>query len=658
MNNIARADFETRSKIDLLELGAYRYAFDETTSVLCLSWKLPDGTKGFWHKWCNEQPVSLFKYIVEGGKVESHNAEFEHCIWNYYCVPALGWPPLPIEQQICSAAQSAALALPRKLEKLVEALGCEIKKDMVGHRVMQRLSKPRKPTKAEKDARLGDELLWHEDIESLERLFEYNDVDVAAEEGVSVELEKFPLSEKEQKVWEFTVKVNKRGIFVDTELCKIAVEFLTRYGHELTSELKEVSGGALYSANQHARIKEFVNERGVHIDDTQAATIEEVLKDDFIDLTARRVLEIRQALGRSSVTKFQKMIDTACPDGRVRGTLLYHGATTGRYSGRLIQPQNFAKPKPGTNVAGILYALSWGDYGLFKDIYPNVLEALSACLRGMLRAAPGHRLMSGDFSGIEARVVLWLAGDMENLKELYLGVDSYKTMAALIYGVPVSQVTKTMRELGKRAVLGCGFGMGPDKFFLTCEQQGFPITMELAKKAVAAYREKYYMVRNYWYDLNRQCMAAVESPGRLVKFRNLQILKKGRFLLIRLPSGRKLSYPDPEIHQVVKSWGPQDSLTFMEQDKNQRWVRGETYGGKLTENVTQAVARDIMVDSMLRLEDAGYPVIFTVHDENVCEVPKGFGSEAEFKEIMEVLEPWAEGVPIKVETWEAERYKK
>lgn len=656
----AHMDFETRSRVDI-KLGAYRYAVDPSTKVICLSYKLPNGEKGFWHPWCAEKaPTALIGHILSGGVVLSHNAEFEHAIWNYHCTHVLGWPPLPIEQQVCSAATCAALALPRALDDAGDAIGAKVKKDKQGNLVMRRVSRPRKPTK-------NDPSEWNEKVEDLERTFEYCDTDVEAEEEISNTIP--PLSPSELGVWRFTTRMNKRGIFCDVELCKTAISFLEKFTAELTEELLEITDGAVGSVKQTQKMLDFLSDEGAALPNLQAPTVKEFLEkwSHTCSEKAVRVLEIRQLLGRASVAKYLKMVQMADPiDNRIRGTLLYHGASTGRYAGRGIQPQNYIKPPPGfKDVNNIIEALKLGDYEFFKDLFPDVVSSLAYALRGMLKAAKGARLMSGDFNAIEARVILWLAGDDENMSVWAKGLDPYKEMAAVIYGISVSQVTKAQREVGKRAVLGCGFGMGPERFQSSCAEFGIEIDLELAKKAVAAYREKCYMVRNFWYDLERQCMKAVMAPGHLVKFRNLQFLKKGRFLFIRLPSGRKIAYADPRISTETKTLKNgntfvKETLSFMAvHPKTGKWVREYTYGGKLAENVTQAVARDVMVDSMLRLERDGYPMVFSVHDENVAEVPfDNLRTLEDFTEKMSRVEPWAKGLPVRVDSWEGERYKK
>jgi DNA polymerase len=652
-------DFETRSKLDVKKVGAFRYAEDASTEILCLAYRLPGKPVRIWHPWGNAAPpADLLDWVSAGNLVEAHNAEFEYAIWNYVAVRRFGWPRINPEQLRCSAAKAAALALPRSLEGLGEALELPVKKNLDGRRHMLKMSKPRKPTK-------NNPAVWHETFEDFEKLFDYCENDVLTEESAGEFLP--PLSPKSERLWRLTLKINERGIFCDTELCKIALEFSKRYQDELTAELAALTGGLVQTVKQVGKLLAWLNLNGVAVANVQAQTISDALELPNVPPIARRVLEIRKALGQSSVTKYQAMLNMACADQRLRGTLLFWGASTGRFAGRGIQPQNYPRGKI-KDVENIYAALEMRDYDFFKTLFPDVFTALSSALRGMLRAAPGKELIAGDFSAIEARVLLWLAG-AESLLEIYRQFDlnpddkdkePYRLMSAEIYECPVSKVTREQRELGKRAVLGCGYGMGHEKFRDSCKQYaGLEISEELAKHAVSTYREQYYEVKNFWYDVERLAIQATLNPGKLFKLRKLQFLFKGKFLQIQLPSGRRLSYYSPRVRAEKTDWGIRDRLAFLSVDsKTKRWRREESYGGKLVENITQAVAADLMLDSLIRLEDSGYFPILTVHDEDVAEIPKGFGSVEEFTRLMSVTENWAAGIPIKVEAWRGTRYRK
>ncbi len=599
-------DFETRSMCDLKTCGAFRYAIDPTTEVLCLAY-----TGGLWKRG-DPDPVALLEHVANGGIIEAHNAEFEYVIWNNVMKH---WPKLHIAQLRCSAAKAAALGLPRKLKELGAVLELPLQKG--DDRLMLRLSKPRRATK-------HDNSIWHEKPEDLQKLYEYCERDVAVESSLNLR----PLSDDEQKTWVLTTMINERGIYCDVDLCKKAVRLAQQYNKDITKELGEISDGRITSPGQVARIL-----KEVPVPDMTADTIEKALaKSEGLTPYQRRLLEIRRALSKSSITKYESMIAMACPDNRIRGTALYHGAHTGRWAGKGVQPHNLIK---GKATPELFEDIEKCDYPAFLEKHPDMFQSLSAGVRGMLRATPGNHLTVGDFAAIEARVVCWLAGDA-NIQTYLCGGDPYIDMAAKVYNTPADAVTKQQRQLGKVIILACGFGMGHLKFKDTCLNYGIEIEESFAKYAVDTYRAKYHAVRNYWYAI-QDCVQRVIRSGKTEECRGLRFFIENDFLFIQLHSGRCVAYYKPRLDPDIVY---RDNV--------------RTYGGKLVENITQAVARDVLRDAIFRLENSDFRVILTVHDEIVCEG----GDETAFKELMEATPHWAKGLPIKVETWTDERYRK
>lgn len=489
-----------------------------------------------------------------------------------------------------------------------------------------------------------------------ERLARYCETDVKAEVACAVLLPEQPPHSID--LWRLTTRINERGVFCDLPLVIRAKQWASRYETELLEELRELTGGEVRTAKQTAKLKEWLKENGVELLNVNKDSISEALKRKDLDPTTKRVLEIRRALAKSSITKLVAMEAMAMDDGRIRGTILYHGASTGRYAGRGIQPQNYPR---GTikDVDNIFAALELGCYEFFKALFPDVFSAISTSLRGMLRASPGCRFIAADYNAIEARVVMWVTNCTLGIDLFLKDTGVYEDMARVVYGLPKNApVTEEQRQLGKQVILGCGFGMGWQKFMITCQGYGMKVDKKLAMKAVNAYREMFGEVVQFWNDLNRCAIAAVTTKKR-VTLGKLQLLVKGKFLFIRLPSGRKLAYYDPQIRWIKKPWGMQETLTYMAVDsKTKQWKREETYGGKLTENVVQAIAADVMTDAMFRLEKHDYPIVLSVHDELVSDVEDGKGSLKEFEELMAMLEPWADGLPVKVKGWEKQRFKK
>lgn len=661
IEEIPTIDFETKSRKDIKRVGAYRYCQDPSTDVLCLVYDLLDG-KGE-RLWIPGNPVprDLADHIKNGGLIEAHNAEFEFCVWTFILVPRYGFPKLEIDRLRCSAAKAAALALPRALEGCSAALKSSVPKDMEGRKLMLKMTKPRKPTKDNPNE-------WHDSPEDRKRLYSYCRTDVRAEKAVSKMMP--DLMPRALELFHLSIKMNARGIYCDTDLCMKAIQFANRYEQELLKELREITDGQVQTAKQTAKLKALLAQEGCDIENVQAKTVRDTLKTKKLTAKAKRILEIRQALAMSSLSKYNSMLAVAGSDQRLRGTLLFHGASTGRYTGRLIQPQNFARGSI-KDVHNIHAALATGDYEWFSTLFPNVFEALSSGLRGMLRAAPGHELMAADFSAIEARVLLWLADCESGLKIYRDGGDIYVEMASEVYGIPKNKILhvkpngetevidKPKRQMGKQIILGCGFGMGGPTFRKTCAMYDMEITEAFAKTAVNGYRAKFPEVPQFWKRIETAAITAVRT-GKRTRCGRLQFMVKDGYLYIKLPSGRKLAYYDPKITMSETSWGEmKPTLSYMAvHPKTKQWVREKTYGGKLTENCVQAIAADLMTEAMFRVEAKGYHVIVTIHDEIISEVLKGFGSLSEFLSLMSQLPEWAAGLPVAVEGYNAERFKK
>lgn len=643
----ATIDFETRSSADLKKVGAYRYGQWWDTKALCLAYKLPGLDVKLWHP-PMPPPEELFFWIEQGGLVESHNAEFEWCIWNYVMTKE-GWPQLSWKQLTCSAAKAAVMALPRSLEGLCDVLNTEIKKDKDGKKIMMRLAKLKKPTTKEPDS-------WDEDPLKREKLYSYCIDDVLSEEGASEELpDLMPL---EQKMWRHTAMINERGVYCDLVTCAKASELARRFERELLVELKIVTHGAVKTAKQHAKLLAFIRAEGVETEDLKAGTVQHLLKQEGLTYAAKRALEIRSLLNRSSLAKFDTMMRMAGPDRRIRGTLMHHGASTGRDTGKGIQPQNYPRGN-SKEVEKLIYAINGLDYEDFKAIFPNVFDTLSNVLRGMLMAAPGKKFVAADFAAVETRVLFWLADHKEGLNIFYNGDDIYKAMASAIYNVPIGEVTKEQRQLGKQAILGLGYGMGAKKFAITCKGYGIDITEEFAKKVIALYRSIHWPIKGLWSDIERAALGAVERPGKVFLAGKCKFFMSDRFLVCELPSKRRIYYCDPMTRTEDTEWGERKRLGYYAPNsQSKRWQYEETYGGKLVENCVQACAADLMREAALRQEIAGFPIVMRIHDELIAEVDEDKDCLDEFETLMRTLPKWAEGCPIDVEGYMGPRYKK
>lgn len=712
VENFATIDFETRSLCDLKKSGSWRYSLDPSTEVLCLAYRVPFWDKGrveLWHpafphlgieetaSWT--ELAELFDWVSDGNPVEAHNAWFERGVWRNIMEPRYGWDPIPAGQWRCSAARGASHALPRALDDAGAALGLSVVKDKEGHDLMMKMTRPRKPTKADVQAwqnrhNAGEcpecsgrgswrkipcgrcrgkgalpvpitevpvmPVLWHESREMFERLWAYCKQDVRAEVELAVSIPE--LSDAETELYILDQTVNERGFQLDQDAVKQALRLIEAETADLNGQIAVLTNGAVTKATQRQRMMNWFEGHGLYLENTQAQTIDDTLKDaDRFAPPVKTGLTLMRELGRSSTAKYQTMQHWMCPDGRVHGGLLYHGASTGRWSGAGVQPHNFVRGgKIKLSQDDIWTALKTGDRDALREKYKSVMLLLSEGLRGAICATPGHHLYVADYASIEARVLLWVAGDEAGLDLFRKGADIYCEMASSIYDRPITKADAMERQLGKAAVLGCGYQMGAAKFVATAATYGVIIKEEFSTEVVNAYRSKFWRVKQLWWDQEAAALQAMASR-RPVRVGRITWELRGRFLYCTLPSGRRLAYPDPEVQLRQTPWGePKDMLTYMGINTYTRqWGRQTTYGGKLVENIVQAISRDLMADAMLQMEKGGvYRPVLSVHDELIAEAPLGQGDVHEFEQLMATVPAWAKGCPVKAEGWRGERYHK
>jgi len=785
----ATIDFETRSVCDLKKHGSWMYAKHPTTRVMCLSYKLPGSDRvGRWHMAHPQHliaesppPLDLFEHIASGGLVEAHNAFFERVIWMHVMVKRHGWPEMPHLQWRCSAAKACAASLPRDLAGAARAMGLPVEKDMEGRKLMLKMCKPRKPRKAETltwieetgfegkftEAKAQIPVLWHEEENDIYRLWDYCDVDVLTEHCLS---EAVPdLSEYEMAIWQMDQAINERGARFDLDMARAALKMAGHWRKRLNGELETMTGISAGSKRQACRTWLEKHENLV-LPDTAATTLEWYIENEPISGRARRICEIIRDVNRTSTRKYQTMIDKADPeDWRVRDLLMYCGAGTGRWSGKGVQIHNFpARDLIVKDFEEAADDIKSGNLDWCVAMYGDVLKLLSHALRGAIVPEKGREFMVADYSAIEARCVLWLAGAEDALEVFRRGADIYCDMATGIYGYEVKKKTHPLeRQFGKQSILGLGYGMGFLTFLITCRKydihfsradtlrimgrdglekyegwvrsylclDGPPLNMDpvqakryankkrqaakarrrlvderedpkkithelaLMKYTVDIYRARYSEVKAMWKDQEACAILAVQGwekevthlrkkasdavdyndipfdvirehetvqwrdriEGPRIKCGRVTWYVKGGFLHCELPSGRSILYRDPEIKMVRTSWGEsRPGLRYMSVNGvTRKWERTHTYGGKIVENITQAVARDIMANAMLlAYEGEIYDMVFSVHDELVCEVDLGEGSVVDFEDLMSSIPPSVQGCPITAEAERLIRYKK
>lgn len=647
-------DFETRSRVDI-KMGPWRYASDPSTQIMCMAYKIGSRPTLIWTPG-DPMPAFVQKRMWDVLGIRAHNAMFERAVWSEICVKRFGWPEIDESQWSCSAAKCAAHSLPRDLQRACMVMNTEVQKDMSGKRVMLKLSKPRKETK-------NNAKQWHYDIdvpEDFETLYKYCMMDVESEYSLDHAVR--DLSAKEQQIWQLDQTINARGICVDTKAVRGAIEIIDAYEKQASPKLARLSDGAFNKVSQVAAIRRWMAEKGWDTESLDKEAVEALLSVKELPSEIREVLHIRQSLGKTSTKKLYAMLNAICPDGRVKDLLMYHGASTGRWSGKNIQVQNFPRRKV-EDLDAKMKLLGEGNLEKVQLLHGDPMDLISSCLRGMIVAAPGKRLYVADYAAIEARGVCWLAGQESTLQLFRDNKDVYRVMASTIYSKPLSQVDGgekdgQERQLGKQAVLGCGYNMGPPKFQATCEKYKMQVDLPLAERAVSAYRETNDKVVSMWYEQERAAKTALrERKGVKCGYTKWGVV--GKFLYCKLPSGRTLAYPKARLVHGDTPWGEKRAqVEYMGLNTSNQWVAIRTYGGKIVENITQAVCRDIMAEAMLRLEAAGYRILFTVHDEIICETDDNFGSIEEFIKLLTEVPSWAKGFPIKAEGWTGYRYRK
>lgn len=689
-------DFETRSTVGLKKAGAYVYAEHPTTDVWCMAYAFGNGPVEIW-RMGEPMPEAVADHISAGGIMYAHNAAFERAIWHHIMTGRYGWIEPTVDQWRCTMSYGYAMALPGKLEHMAAALGSAAQKDMAGHRLMLAMSRPRKRRKGEpeKDSNGQAIIYWRDKPEDVARLHDYCKSDVEAERTSDKRLVR--LRPFEQRLWHLDQDINDRGVHVDVELARRMQAIVEHQQAALDAEMARVTDYAVSAGTNVIQLKEFLKARGVelgeklnkktmaYVDTLDKEAIVQILARPDVPDACRRALELRQEASKASVTKVDALLRGMSPDGRARGLMQYHAANTGRWGGRRFQPQNLKRPPEDFDCDGAIDVILRYDtataVAALDSMFAAPLDALSYILRGLIKAPPGKKIVAADFTSIEGVVLPWLAGEQFKLDAFrrYIagkGPDMYIVAASGIYGIPVEQMSKKThpaeRQIGKVAELACGYGGGVGAFQVMAHGYGVKVSDTKADEIKTAWREAHTNVVKFWKALENAALDAIAYPGKVFAAGDIKYRVVGSFLWCQLPSGRALCYPYPAIRPVMTPWGEwKDAVTFKTQPNQSNfrkivddgtntsvWARISTYGGGLAENVTQAASRDLLAEAMFRLEDAGYPIILHVHDENVSEVDEDFGSVDEYEEIMSELPPWAKGLPVACSGFEGERYKK
>lgn len=634
---VVSIDFETRSAVDLRKTGVYKYAADPSTDIWCMAYKAPWSDDVLVWQPGDERDIYLEDWIMAGGLLSAWNANFERTIWNEVMVGRYQWPETRIKQWRCTMAQASAMGLPRSLGQAAAVLGVEEQKDKTGAALMLRMARPRK-------VNADGSYTWWNTKDKVEALVAYCRQDVRTELSVAEALNEMPDSER--RLYQLDQRINDRGVALDVDLVHRIKTLAENTSIEIDAEIQRLTKGQVKAATNGMDLVAWLNSHGIATKSVDKQTVARLLTSDKLHPVIREVLKLRQNGAKSSIAKYDAMLHAVNEDGRMRGLLVYHGAATGRWSGKLVQPQNFPRPQKKQDELDEITAKLKADEDVSEHGAGTVLA--SDLLRSMLVAKDGHRLMFADYSAIEARVLAWVAGQHDLVETFRNGGDVYKEMASAIYNVDVEAVTDGQRQVGKMAILGCGYGMGGKRFAEQCASMGIKVDEDEAKRIVSVYREKNNRIAQYWRDVEQDFVDMVKDAGRL------------RTVGLPLPSGRLLTYHNPRIIQRETPWGEMRDTAQVDtlNSVTRQWTSQIIWGGLLTENVVQATARDIMATAMMALELKGYNVILSVHDEIISEVPDNFGSLDEMIDIMTRVPAWAKGCPINAEGKEGKRYRK
>lgn len=693
MVEVASIDFETFSRCDLRKCGSHVYAMDPSTDVMCLCYAIGDGPIQLWVPG-QPAPADLVAHVRAGGVLQAWNYMFEKNLWEAVLARRYKFPLPQREQWSCTMARSYAMGFPGSLEKAAIAMKMPFRKDKVGSRIMMQLCQPKRD---------GSRWTPENAPAKFKVLYDYCAMDVEVERAAGKRL--VPLSAMETRIFHMDGRLNDRGVHVHRELVDGAKLIATATKERLVARMKHLTDFEVAGPSAVAELKKWLGAQGVPVGkELRATDVEAFLARDDLPPKACEALTIRREFAKTSVSKLDAFLARMDPiDDRVRGTVQYHGAGTSRWAARGLQTQNFPRPVGKPNIKQLVLDLIEGDPDWIEAMHGAPMTAIANALRAMISAGPGNKLMARDLSQIEARVGAWLAGDDAKLDafrryDAKLGPDLYIVGAAGIYNVPASSISKDdlRRQVGKVAELALGFQGGAVALAKMAKAYGidmatlYPSLMAMSdtkqirdavygwttRGVASGMSERAFMAAElvklrwrganpatvaFWKALEEASVNAVLRPGHtFTAGPHLSFKKTGSFLRVRMPSGRFSWYPFPRVETTMRYDGtPQHKLFAWGVDSvTNSWCEYSLYGGLVCENVVQGCARDVMAEALLRHEDAGYLPVLTIHDEDVCEVPSGFGSEEEFHRLFVQPVEWAPGLPIAGDGWVGNEYRK
>lgn len=648
---ILHIDIETWSSADLPKVGSWRYAQDKSTRILMVGYAIDDAEVKVWQCHTGPMPAELCASLDDPAVTKyAHNASFELALMS-----TLGMIPFEPEQWRCTAVHALGLGLPGGLGAVAAELRLAEQKADVGKALIRRFSMPPRvpgtPQPGPEDGR------WPEFVA-------YCAQDVRTERAIAHYLEGLrPLPEHEWDLWHLDQRINQRGLPVDMALVRgaMAVDAVNRA--RATDAVRDRTG--VDNPGSRNQLLTWLRAQEVTPDDLTADTVKGLLTDDDLPAPVREVLENRQQLAASSTAKYEALERATGADGRIRGILRFNGAHTGRWSGQLFQPQNL--PRGTLSPLDVTTARSLvreGDFELLDLLYDDHSKLLASLLRSTIVAPPGKQLVVADLSSIESVVLAWCAGSEYLLNLFREGRDPYKDFATRLFNIPYDQVTKKQRNLCKPATLGGGFGLGGPGLQRYAAGFGLVLDSLEASKQIQTFREAYPDIPALWRRLTQATFGAVAhpalpgAPGKVYEAGRCRWRVGRGYLWAELPSRRFLAYREPRVSVTQTQWGEREQLSYLAREGKS--LRVNTFHGKLTENIVQALARDVLANGLrLACADPDLEVVGHVHDELVCIADIDDTTALDRLLVhMTSVPDWAPGLPLKAAGWVGPVYRK
>ncbi len=642
-------DIETYSSVDLIKSGVYAYCESPDFEILLFAYAVDDDEVQIVDLASGEEiPDDILKAMMDPAVIKTaYNANFERT-----CLDKHFHQPMPPEQWRCSSVHALMLGLPGYLDGVAKCLRLKDQKMKEGKALIRYFSVPCKPTKVNEGRTRN---LPEHDLDKWVTFKDYCKQDIEVERQIRKKLEAFPISKVEQKLWELDQKINDEGVLIDSILVENALRADKEFQDRLFEEAVRLTG--LENPNSPAQLKGWLLKQGIEVDSLAKKNVE-ALMGEVENPEVKRLLELRQAMSKTSVKKYEAMERSICSDQRIRGLLQFYGANrTGRWAGRLVQIHNL----PRNSLIDLQIArdlLKSGVYEALELLFESVSDVLSQLIRTAFIPSKGHRFVVADFSAIEARVIAWLAGERWRMDVFQSHGKIYEASAAQMFKVPIETIDKgsPLRQKGKIAELALGYG-GSKGALMQMGALDMGLTEDELPELVSAWREANPNIVKLWWGIEAAAIKAVKERAVVKMQYGLTFHYTKGILFITLPSGRSLAYVRPRIG-VDERFG-KEQLTYEGTEQgSKQWGRIPTYGGKLTENIIQAIARDCLAVSMLRLDEAGYRINFHVHDEVILDVPISTGSMEEVENIMGQSIDWAPGLPLGADSFETFYYKK